>query len=72
LSASAPRRYGENSNAYRIRVLGQFPTTDDNTLVSAELVDSAMARDVPLDLQAPELWIGSTSRAAVSFDRSRC
>lgn len=50
------RRYGEQSNAYRIRVLGQFPTTDEDTLISAELVDSAMARDVPLDLEAPELW----------------
>jgi hypothetical protein len=50
------RRYGEQSNAYRIRVLGQFPTTDDDTLISAELVDSAVARDVPIDPAAPELW----------------
>jgi hypothetical protein len=50
------RRYGEQSNAYRIRVLGQFPTTDEDTLIGAELVDSAMARDVPLDLTVPELW----------------
>jgi hypothetical protein len=50
------RRYGETSNAYRVRVLGQFPTADDDTLISAELVDSAMARDVPVDPQAPELW----------------
>jgi hypothetical protein len=50
------RRYGENSNAYRVRVLGQFPTADDDTLISAEVVDLAMARDVPLDESAPELW----------------
>jgi hypothetical protein len=50
------RRYGTESNAYRVRVLGQFPASDDDTLIAAQLVDSAMARDVPLDLEAPELW----------------
>lgn len=50
------RRYGKNSNAYRVRVLGQFPTAADDTLIPAELVDSAMSRDVALDQQAPELW----------------
>jgi hypothetical protein len=50
------RRYGETSNAYRVRVLGQFPTADDDTLISAEVVDAAMVRDVPLDGSAPELW----------------
>jgi hypothetical protein len=24
-------KYGENSNAWRVRVLGQFPTADDET-----------------------------------------
>lgn len=50
------RRYGEDSNAYRVRVLGQFPTADDDTLIAAELVDGAMTRDVPLDLTQPMLW----------------
>jgi hypothetical protein len=50
------RRYGENSNAYRVRVLGQFPSQDDDTLISAAVVDAAMVRDVPLDESAPELW----------------
>lgn len=43
--------YGENSNAFRTRVLGDFPTADDNTIVSRELVDAAMVRDV--GAQAP-------------------
>lgn len=38
--------YGEESNAYRIRVLGEFAVADDDTLISAEIVDSAMTRDV--------------------------
>jgi hypothetical protein len=50
------RRYGETSNAYKVRVLGQFPSADDDSFIAAELVDSAMARDVPLDATAPELW----------------
>ena len=50
------RRYGENSNAWRIRVLGQFPQAEDDTLIPAELVDSAMQRDVPLDEKAPLIF----------------
>jgi hypothetical protein len=50
------QRYGMDSNAYRIRVLGEFPTADDNTLIGAELVDSAMLRDVDLDLSVAEIW----------------
>ena len=29
------QRYGKDSNAYRVRVLGEFPTPDDNTLIPA-------------------------------------
>lgn len=50
------RRYGETSNAWRIRVLGQFPQAEDDTLISADLVDSAMTRDVPLDESAPLIF----------------
>lgn len=38
--------YGENSNAYRVRVLGEFALKEDDTLIPAELVDSAIARDI--------------------------
>ena len=49
-------RYGMDSNAYRVRVLGEFPTADDNTLIRAELIDAAMVRDVPADPAAPIFW----------------
>ena len=49
-------RYGIDSNAYRVRVLGEFPNADDNTLIGAELVDSAMRRDIPLDQSQPTYW----------------
>jgi phage terminase large subunit len=48
--------YGENSNAFRVRVLGEFPLADDDTLIPAEHVDSAMSRDVILDPRAPRVY----------------
>ena len=54
--AEMAQRYGPDSNAYRVRVLGQFPSGSDDTFIPGELVDAAMTRDVPLDLSAPELW----------------
>lgn len=41
--------YGENSNAFRVRVLGEFALRDDDSLIAAELVDAAMSRDIALD-----------------------
>ena len=38
--------YGEDSNAYRIRVLGEFALADDDTLIPADLVDGAIERDI--------------------------
>ena len=38
--------YGEESNAFRIRVLGEFAQADDDTLIPAELVDGAIRRDI--------------------------
>ncbi len=38
--------YGENSNAYRVRVLGEFPSADDDTVIPFELVESALGREV--------------------------
>lgn len=43
--------YGETSNAFRVRVLGEFALKEDDTLIPAELVDSAMARDIKVDPQ---------------------
>jgi hypothetical protein len=49
-------RYGLNSTAYRVRVLGEFPEADSDTFIAGELVDQAMARDVALDLTKAEVW----------------
>jgi hypothetical protein len=49
-------RYGEGSNAYRVRVLGEFPVADDDTLIGLELAQSALERDVVQNPNAPILW----------------
>lgn len=49
-------RYGENSNAYRIRVLGEFPAADEDTVIPFELVELASKRDVHPTPGAPVVW----------------
>lgn len=39
-------RYGELSNAYRVRVLGEFPIVDDDTVIPWTLIESALTREV--------------------------
>lgn len=48
--------YGEGSNAYRVRVLGEFALRDDDVLIPAELVDGAMQRDVVLNTSEPLIY----------------
>lgn len=48
--------YGETSNAFRVRVLGEFSLREDDVLIAAELVDSAMDRDVVLDRLEPIVY----------------
>ena len=45
--------YGEASNQYRVRVLGEFPTEDDDTLIALSLIEDAIGREV-----SP--WVRST------------
>lgn len=42
----AAQRYGIDSNAYRVRVLGEFPRGDDDTVIPITLVEAAVGRDV--------------------------
>lgn len=49
-------RYGEESNAYRIRVLGEFPRSDDDTVIPMELLELATQRDVEPSRHAPMVW----------------
>lgn len=43
-------KYGRDSNQYRVRVLGEFPTADDEAVIPLDLVEAAIDRDVtPLE-----------------------
>jgi phage terminase large subunit len=50
------KRYGRESNAFRVRVLGEFPLSQGDTLIGAGLVESAMERSIALDMNMPEVW----------------
>ena len=49
-------RYGEDSNAFRIRVLGEFPLADDDTIIPFHLAESAIHRDIEIDDNAAAVW----------------
>ena len=50
------QRSSDTSNEYRIRVLGQFPLTEDQTVISYELVKSAQERDVTVSPETMIVW----------------
>ena len=45
------RRYGEDSNVYRVRVLGEFPTGEADVLISIDEVYQAIEREVIVNPQ---------------------
>jgi hypothetical protein len=49
-------RYGIGSAAYRIRVLGEFPEMDDESVIPYHLVDSARKRELDLPPDYPRVW----------------
>lgn len=49
------RRYGRDSNAFRVRVLGEFPTGDDDTIIPFQLVEASLTRDVQ-PTQVKPIW----------------
>ena len=40
------REYGESSNVYRVRVLGDFPVSEDDAVIALGLIEAAIERDV--------------------------
>lgn len=39
-------KYGKDSNVYRVRVLGEFPSTDDDSVIGLHLCEAAVYRKV--------------------------
>lgn len=48
--------YGEESNQYRVRVLGEFPLTEDDVLIARPKVEAAMDRDIVADPDVSRVW----------------
>lgn len=45
-AAEIAAEYGEHSNVYRVRVLGEFPTSEDDAVIPLGLVEAAIGREV--------------------------
>jgi phage terminase large subunit len=48
-------RYGSESNAFRVRVLGLFPKLDDDKIIGRALAEAALDRDVAATAHVP-IW----------------
>lgn len=46
-------KYGEDSDVFRVRVLGDFPLQDPNTIISMELLEAATETDLNYCLRLP-------------------
>lgn len=49
-------KYGVDSNVYRVRVLGEFPTQSDDVLLPLHLVEESLKRDVEPSPTTPVVW----------------
>jgi hypothetical protein len=49
-------QYGEDSTVARVEVLGEFPNSDDDSVIPMELARNAINRDVSLTAKAPIIW----------------
>lgn len=48
--------YGEDSNVFRVRVMGEFPLSEDDAVIPLHLVESAVGREVAGNKFAPVVW----------------
>ena len=46
-AARIERKFGKDSNMYRVRVLGEFPLKDGDSFLPFDLVSDALSRDIP-------------------------
>lgn len=49
-------KYGADSNAFRVRVLGEFPLADDDTIIPIELILSAQGREIVPSPSTATVW----------------
>jgi len=58
--------YGEDSNFFLVRALGEFPTAEDGVIIPLYLVEAAVARDVA-QVESDEIWGLDVSGAGADF-----
>jgi len=66
------RLYGEDSNRWRVRVLGEFPKGDDDTLIGRDYVESAVGREVEPPRSEPIYWGVDVARSLFRDASSLC
>ena len=49
-------KYGAESNVFKVRVLGEFPTQSDDVLLPLHLIEDAVTRDVEAGPTTPVVW----------------
>ena len=62
------RKYGIDSNIYRVRVSGEFPTQSDDVLLPLHLVEAATKRDIEASPTTSVVW--GVDPARMGDDRS--
>jgi phage terminase large subunit len=50
------RRYGEDSPAYHVRVLGNFPPSEEDTVIPVALIDHAMNNAIKIHEDTRTVW----------------
>jgi len=50
------RDYGKNSDQYRVKVLGEFPSREESTLIGHDVVNAALTRDIAVTPKALRVW----------------
>ena len=50
------QKYGAESNVFKVRVLGEFPTQSDDVLLPLHLIEDAVTRDVEAGPTTPVVW----------------
>jgi len=50
------KRYGEDSPAYHVRVLGNFPPSEEDTVIPVSLIEHAMNNEIRLSDDTPAIW----------------
>lgn len=50
------RRYGDDSPAYHVRVLGNFPPSEEDTVIGVALIEHAMANTIKVHEDTQSVW----------------